>query len=52
MNNWSPRTIDRRSFSIGTFIKWCRDRWIDSVSEITMEAIQAYQRFLLDRLPR
>jgi integrase/recombinase XerD len=46
MNNWSPRTIDRRSFSIGTFITWCADRGIDCVSEITSEVIESYRRSL------
>ena len=46
MNNWSPNTIDRRSFSIGKFINWCDERGIDCVSEITAEAVQSYRRGL------
>ena len=46
MNNWSPRTIDRRSFSLGKFIQWCGDRGIDAVTEISGEAVQAYRRSL------
>ena len=44
--NWSAETIDRRSFSIGTFISWFRERDIDSVTEITPEVIEAYRRKL------
>ena len=46
MNNWSPRTIDRRSFSLGKFIQWCADRGIDAVTEITVEAVDSYRRSL------
>ena len=46
MNNWSPRTIDRRNFSLGKFIDYCSDRGITCVSEITPEAITAYRRHL------
>lgn len=46
MNNWSPRTIDRRSFSIGKFIQWCAERGIDQVAEITVEAVESYRRHL------
>jgi integrase/recombinase XerD len=44
--NWSKETVDRRSFSIGTFITWFRDRGIDCVTEITSETIEAYRRSL------
>ena len=44
--NWSKETIDRRSFSIGTFITWCRERGIDCVTEITPEVIESYRRKL------
>jgi integrase/recombinase XerD len=46
MNNWSPRTIDRRSFSLGKFIEYCTERGIEHASEITPEAIAAYRRHL------
>lgn len=46
IDNWSPRTIDRRSFSLGTFIAWCGERGIDSVGEITVEAVATYRRHL------
>lgn len=46
MNNWSPRTIDRRSFTLGKFITWCADRGIESVTEITIEATLSYRRSL------
>ena len=46
MNNWSARTIDRRSYSLGRFIAWCAERGIDCVSEVTGEAIQCYRRGL------
>ena len=46
MNNWSPRTIDRRSFSLGKFIEWCAERGIDAVAEITVEAVESYRRSL------
>ncbi len=46
MNNWSPRTIDRRAYSLGKFIEWCSDRGIDCVHEITAEAAEAYRRSL------
>ena len=46
MNNWSPRTIDRRNFSLGKFIDYCTERGITCVSEITPEAITAYRRHL------
>jgi len=46
MNNWSPRTIDRRSYSLGRFIEWCGQRGIDCVREITAEAVEAYRRSL------
>jgi integrase/recombinase XerD len=46
MNNWSERTVDRRSFSLGTFIRWCSERGIDAACEITGEAVQSYRRHL------
>ena len=46
MNNWSARTIDRRTYSLGRFISWCAQRGIDSVAEITTEAVEAYRRSL------
>ncbi|WP_153558978.1 site-specific tyrosine recombinase XerC [Roseimaritima sediminicola] len=47
--NWSPRTIDRRSHSLGQFIAWCEQRGIDGAAEITTEAIEAYRRHLFHR---
>ena len=46
VSNWSPRTIDRRSYSIGRFLTWCNERGIECVTEITAEAIAAYRRSL------
>lgn len=46
MNNWSPRTIDRRAYSLGKFIAWCGERGIDNVGELTAEAVEAYRRSL------
>ncbi|MGB7344812.1 MAG: tyrosine-type recombinase/integrase [Pirellulaceae bacterium] len=46
MNNWSPRTIDRRQFTLGKFIDYCSERGINCVTEITPEAIAAYRRHL------
>ena len=50
IQNWSPRTIDRRSCSIGLFINWLRERGIDNVTEITISAAEAYQRYLYHRV--
>ncbi len=46
VSNWAATTIDRRSYSIGRFLSWCEDRGIESVTEITAEAIAAYRRSL------
>jgi integrase/recombinase XerD len=46
IDNWSPRTIDRRSFSIGRFIDWAAVRGIESVGEITVESLEAYRQSL------
>ncbi|WP_161604751.1 tyrosine-type recombinase/integrase [Roseiconus nitratireducens] len=46
MNNWSPRTIDRRSHSVGRFISWCGQRGIGTIAEITTESVEAYRRSL------
>ncbi len=52
MNNWSPRTIDRRRYSLGRFISWCADRGVDSVAGFTDEVIQAYRRSLFHHRSR
>lgn len=44
--NWSPRTIDRRRFSIGRFIDWAAMRSIDSVNQITEDSLYAYRQSL------
>lgn len=46
MNNWSPQTIDCRSISIRVFLRWCAERCIDCVTEITDEVIAAYRHYL------
>jgi integrase/recombinase XerD len=46
MKNWSQTTIDRRSYSIGMFLTWCRERGIDEVDEITEPSIEAFRRYL------
>jgi integrase/recombinase XerD len=48
MNNWSPTTIDRRTYSIGRFILWAGERGITCVSEITRESLAAYRRQLYE----
>jgi integrase/recombinase XerD len=45
-DNWSPRTIDRRSYSLGRFLAWCEQRGIDTVAQITPQLMEAYRRSL------
>jgi hypothetical protein len=45
-DNWSPRTIDRRSYSLGRFLEWCDQRGIDAVTQITPQLMEAYRRSL------
>jgi site-specific recombinase XerD len=52
MNNWSPRTIERRRYSLGRFICWCADRGVDSVTGFTDEVLQAYRRSLFHHRSR
>ena len=53
MNNWSPRTIDRRGYSLGRFLTWCDDRGVDTVDGFTPELLEAYRRSLFHhRNPR
>ncbi|MEQ1742736.1 MAG: tyrosine-type recombinase/integrase [Candidatus Nitrotoga sp.] len=46
VKNWSESTIERRKNSIGRFIQWLLERCIESISEITPEIMEAYQRSL------
>ena len=46
IDNWSPRTIDRRVYSLGRFIKWSEERGIESVADITPEIVESYRRGL------
>jgi integrase/recombinase XerD len=48
MNNWSPTTIDRRTYSIGRFIAWASERGIVCVREISSESLAAYRRQLYE----
>jgi integrase/recombinase XerD len=45
-DNWSPRTIERRRFSIGRFIDWAALRSIDAVNQITEDSLHAYRQSL------
>ncbi|MCD0462257.1 tyrosine-type recombinase/integrase [Roseiconus lacunae] len=46
MNNWSPRTIDRRRYTLGRFVGWCSERGIETAADLTDEVLQAYRRSL------
>ena len=46
MNNWSPRTIDRRAYSLGRFLTWCHAHGIDTVTEISDSVVASYRRSL------
>ena len=46
INNWSPRTIDRRRYTLSRFVRWCAERGIESVADFSEEVLQAYRRSL------
>jgi integrase/recombinase XerD len=46
VKNWCESTIERRKNSIGRFQKWLLERGIDSLTEVTHEIMEAYQRSL------
>ena len=52
VENWSPRTIDRRNYSLNLFLKWAADRGIESVTEFTPELLDAYRRHLYQHRSR
>lgn len=44
--NWSPRTIDRRRYTLSRFIAWCTERGTQSAGDINTEIVEAYRRSL------
>lgn len=44
--NWSPRTIERRRYSLGRFVDWATERGAESHGEFTTEILEAYRRSL------
>ena len=46
MNNWSPATVNRREYVLKHFIRWCTQRGIEAVAEISEETVSAYRRGL------
>jgi integrase/recombinase XerD len=46
VTNFSPRTIDVRTFYLNHFIKWCEERALVRPSDVTKPVIDRYQRGL------
>lgn len=44
--NWSPRTIERRRYSLGRFVDWAKERGAASHGDFTPELLEAYRRSL------
>ena len=44
--NWSPRTVDRRRYSLGRFVDWVKERGAESHGDLTTELLEAYRRSL------
>ena len=44
--NWSPRTIERRRYSLGRFVDWAKERGVESHGDFTGELLEAYRRSL------
>ena len=44
--NFSPRTIELRGTDLRHFIRWCEDRGITKIHEVTRPVIERYQRHL------
>ena len=44
--NWSPRTIERRRYSLGRFVDWATERGAESHGDFTTELLEAYRRSL------
>jgi integrase/recombinase XerD len=46
IDNWSPRTIDRRKFSLGRFVAWAAERDVTSPHDLSRSVLESYRRFL------
>jgi hypothetical protein len=46
VDNWSSGTIARRGTCLGRFLKWCAERDVQSLADITPEVIEAYRHAL------
>ena len=44
--NWSPRTIDRRRYTLSRFVVWAKARGAESHVDLTTELVEAYRRSL------
>ena len=44
--NWSPRTIERRRYSLGRFVDWATEHGAESHADFTSELLEAYRRSL------
>ena len=46
VDNWSPRTIDRRRSSLGRFITWAAQREVTGPDQLDRTVLDAYRRWL------